>query len=394
MTSKLFYIYPTITNWTTSITSVQEQNGYFLVTLRETAFYPEGGGQPSDNGTIDGIQVTEVFEQNGQIYHKIPILPSDHIVKCQIDSSLRLDHTQQHSGQHLLSAVCIELLNAETVSFHLGTDTVTIDLAVESLSQSQLVAIEERVNHYIYANVPVKTYFVSQEESKSLPFRKLLDIQEPIRVVEMEGIDLSACCGTHVARTGEIGIIKLLKTEKHRGLTRLHFKCGKRALEDYHHSHMTITKLAHHFGTNKDMLLNRLVRLEEEHKLLVKEMENLKQQLYDFEAERLLANAKNSMIINVYKDKTIKDLQAIANRIVAKENKIVILASILENRLVTIKNEAFKFHVGQLFKEQQTRFNGKGGGNERQAQITFINSDDLTAFMNWLEKEIERLITS
>jgi alanyl-tRNA synthetase len=392
MTKRLYYVSPSTVNWTTTITSIKKEHNDYLITLAETAFYPEGGGQPSDLGTIDGIKVIDVFEEDGEVYHRLPALPNYSTVNCQIDWHRRLDHTQQHSGQHLLSAVCIELFDAHTVSFHLGKETVTIDLNISHLSAQQLKAIEERVNELIYRNVPVKTYFVSKEEARNLPFRKFPDIEEPIRVVEMQGIDISACCGTHVSQTGEIGIIKLLKTEKHRGLTRLHFKCGTRALADYSNAHNIVTKMAQHLGTNRETLLDKIVKLEEENKLLHKELEHLKGELHDFEADKLIQNHHHSLIVQVYDNKTMKDLQAIAQRITAKQDKVVILATALENRLVAAKSAAFPFHIGQLFKEQQAHFHGKGGGNERQAQMTFTNSTDLTAFMNSLQTEIERLI--
>lgn len=391
MTKKLYYVSPSTVNWTTTITSIKKENNDYLITLAETAFYPEGGGQPSDSGTIDGIKVIDVFEEDGEVYHRLPALPDYSSVSCQIDWHRRLDHTQQHSGQHLLSAVCIELFDVHTVSFHLGKETVTIDLNISHLSEQQLKSIEERANELIYCNVPVKTYFISKEKAISLPFRKFPDIEEPIRVVEMEGVDTSACCGTHVSRTGEIGIIKLLKTEKHRGLTRLHFKCGIRAFADYSSAHNIVTKIAQHLGTNRETLFDKIIKLEEENKLLLKELEHLKGELHDFEADKLIRN-HHSLVVQVYENKTLKDLQAIAQRITAKQDKVVILATTLENRLVAAKSAAFTFHMGQLFKEQQAHFHGKGGGNERQAQMTFTNSTDLTAFMVSLQTEIERLI--
>jgi alanyl-tRNA synthetase len=392
MTKKLYYLSPSTTSWTTTITSIKKENEDYIITLAETAFYPEGGGQPSDSGTIDGIKVIDVFEANGEVYHRLPALPNYSIVSCQIDWHRRLDHTQQHSGQHLLSAVCIDLFNADTVSFHLGKDTVTIDLAVANLSQHQLNAIEERVNELIYRNIPVKTYFVTKEEAMTLSLRKLPDVREPIRVVEMQGIDISACCGTHVSRTGEIGMIKLLKTEKHRGLIRLHFKCGIRALADYSRLLEIVTKAAQHLWTNRETLFDKIVKLEEENKFYLRELEQLKGELYNLEADKLLQNSHRSLIVQVYENKTIKELQAIANRIVAKQEKIAVLATTLENRLVAAKSAAFALHLGQLLKELQTRFNGKGGGNERQALLTFTNSADLIACMDSLKTEIESMI--
>lgn len=203
MTEKWYYTSPTTSEWTTTITSAKKDGDTYIITLSETAFYPEGGGQPCDNGVIAGIPVLEVFEKNEEVYHRLPSLPAASTVRCQIDMARRLDHTQQHSGQHLLSAVCIELFDAHTVGFHMGSEVVTIDLNVPSLSEEALTAIENRANELIYANIPVETYYVTKEEARQLPFRKLPKIEGNIRVVEIKGIDVSACCGTHVSRTGK-----------------------------------------------------------------------------------------------------------------------------------------------------------------------------------------------
>jgi alanyl-tRNA synthetase len=392
VTIKLYYTSPSTTQWTTTVTSVKEEKNTYIVTLAETAFYPEGGGQPSDHGTIEGIDVIDVFEQDGEVYHRLPHLPPTSTVRCEIDAFRRLDHTQHHSGQHLLSAVCIDLFDAHTVSFHLGSEIVTIDLNVPSLSESELIAIEDRVNELIYANIPVETYYVSKEEAKTIPFRKLPDVDGEIRVVEIKGVDISACCGTHVERTGEIGMIKLLKTEKHRGLTRLSFKCGKRALDDYRVAHTTLTNIAQHFGTNRDKLTDVLYKLETENKELQKQVQHLKQIFYDIEAEKSVQKAENTpFVVRIYEESTIKDLQAIANQIATHYHKTAIFATTLENRLVMVKNPSLSLHVGELFKQQLHVMKGKGGGNDRQAQATFSNRDDLLAFTHWLKNEMARL---
>nr|WP_233414523.1 DHHA1 domain-containing protein [Anoxybacillus caldiproteolyticus] len=392
VTTKLYYTSPSTTEWMTTITSCREDGDTYIVTLAETAFYPEGGGQPSDKGMIEDIPVIDVFEQNGEVYHRLPSLPSTSTIHCQIDADRRLDHTQQHSGQHLLSAVCIDLFDAHTVSFHLGSDIVTIDLNIPSLSEQELMAIEDRVNELIYANIPVKTYYVSKEEAHTIPFRKLPDVDGEIRVVEIKGVDVSACCGTHVARTGEIGMIKLLKTERHRGMTRLSFKCGKRALDDYRASHTILTNISQQFGTNREMLFDVLCKLESENKELQKQLQQLKQVIYGSEAQTSAQQAENiPVVVRLYEQYTMKDLQAIANEIVTRYNKTAILATTTEHRLVMVKSPSLSLHVGQLFKQQLEAMNGKGGGNERQAQATFSTIEDVHAFMHWLETEVMRV---
>lgn len=393
MTVKLYYTSPATSEWTTTITSARRDGDTYIVTLAETAFYPEGGGQPFDCGTIEGMSVLEVFEENEEVYHRLPSLPKTSVVHCQIDAARRLDHTQQHSGQHLLSAVCIELFDAHTVSFHMGTDMVTIDLNVPSLSEQALIAIENRANELIYANIPVETYYVTKEKAHTIPFRKLPDIKGNIRVVEIKGVDVSACCGTHVSRTGEIGVIKLLKTERHRGMTRLSFVCGKRALGDYRVSHHILTTISQQFGTNRDMLLNVLAKWEAEKKELQKQLQQYKEVMYDIEAEKAAQQAEmENMVIRIYEQYTLKDLQAIANRIANHYHKTAILATLLEHRVVIVKAPSLSLHVGRWLKQKLEAVNGKGGGNDRQAQATFFSIDDMHTLIHLLEREITQVM--
>ncbi|WP_027410650.1 alanyl-tRNA editing protein [Anoxybacteroides tepidamans] len=393
MSIKLYYTSPSTTNWVTTVTSQQKEGNTYIVTLAETAFYPEGGGQPSDSGTIEGIRVIDVFEKNGEVYHRLATPVASSTVRCEIDGRRRLDHTQQHSGQHLLSAVCIDLFDAHTVGFHLGNDAVTIDLNIPSLSDEQLLAIEDRVNELIYANIPVETYYVSKEDAAALPFRKLPEVEGEIRVVEMKGVDLSVCCGTHVSITGEIGIIKLLKTEKHRGMTRLFFKCGQRALHDYRSSHTTLTTIAQHFATNRDMLANVLYKLEAENKELQKQLQQLKQTLFRIEAEKMAQQSHAApFVLKVYDDLTLKDLQMLANEIALQHHKTAILATTVENRLVIVKSPTLNLHIGNWLKQQLQSANGKGGGNERQAQVAFPSNIELFSFINELQAEKQLML--
>ncbi|MDE8563814.1 DHHA1 domain-containing protein [Anoxybacillus rupiensis] len=386
MTIKLYYTSPSITSWKTTITSSQKDGDTYIVTLAETAFYPEGGGQPSDCGTIEAIPVMDVFEENGEVYHRLSSLPASSSVHCEIDAQRRWDHTQQHSGQHLLSAVCIELLDAHTKSFHLGRDIVSIDLDTPALSEQQLLAIEDQANMLIYNNIPIKTYYVSQEEAKKLPFRKLPELDGDIRVVEIQGIDISACCGTHVSRTGEIGIIKLLKTEKHRGMTRLFFKCGRRALDDYQTSHRLLTSLSQHFGAHREMLANVLYKLEAENKEYQKQLQHMKQMMARIEAKGIVQEANDSSIVfRIYEDLPSKDLQIIASEVVTHYQKTAILATKAESRLIIVKSPSHSFHAGNVLKQQLEATNGKGGGNDRQAQAVFPTNDELISFIQQLQ---------
>lgn len=389
MTEKWYETKPYTTAWSTEITSIKEQEDYVLVTLRETAFYPEGGGQPSDYGTINGMNVLGVFEQDDEVYHKLQQAPDQKEVDCQIDWARRLDHMQHHTGQHLLSAVCIELYDAHTVSFHLGTDTVTIDLTVPSLSDEQLAHIERRVNECIYGNKEIRTYYVTKENVHTVPLRKLPDVGDHIRIVEISGIDYSACCGTHVTRTGEIGIIKLLKTEKQRGNTRLHFKCGLRALMDYQLAHTALSTLAGKFSTGRHKVIERIEKLEQEQKQLQKEIELLQIERAAYIANELIAKSNKEIVTYVSDDQPTKDLQPVIKSVTEKGDYIVLFASKIENKIILAHNGFSSIHCGQLFKEQLGAFNGKGGGNANQAQAGFATTEEMENFLSFLQRTID-----
>ncbi|MFT4416023.1 alanyl-tRNA editing protein [Fredinandcohnia humi] len=385
MTKKLYYESPYLTNWSTSVKDIIKKEGYCLVTLEETAFYPEGGGQPSDSGFIQSIEVLDVFSEQGEVYHKLPYPPESRAVECSIDWNRRFDHMQQHTGQHLLSALCIDLYNAHTSSFHLGRDTVSIDLCIPELREEQLQYIEKLVNQSIYENREIRTYFVTKDQAQTLPLRKQPDVEgNVLRIVEIDGIDTSACAGTHVHRTGELGLFKLLKTEKSKGNTRVYFIFGLRALQDYQATHTAITTLATAYSTNREGLFAKITKIENENKQYIKDIELLKEELNRFVALELIQDHHQSVLVESFADKTLKELQGIAKQITERTNKLVIFASLLENKLFITHNGSISIHCGQLLKQELPSHNGKGGGNNTSAQAAFSNAEDLEAFKNFL----------
>ncbi|WP_449540136.1 alanyl-tRNA editing protein [Ferdinandcohnia sp. Marseille-Q9671] len=390
MTKKLYYDKPYLTNWYTTVKEVIQQDDYCLVTLEETAFYPEGGGQPSDSGFIDDIKVLDVFQEGGVVYHKLPHPPVSTAVECQLDWDLRFDHMQQHTGQHLLSAICIEEYNAHTSSFHLGKDIVSIDLSTSGFTEEQLLHIEKLVNKEILQNREIRTYFVSKDQATSLPLRKTPDVDgDEMRIVEINGIDTSACAGTHVARTGELGLMKLLKTEKSKGNTRVYFIFGVRALNDYQASHTVLTKLMNLHSTNRDGLLEKIEKLENENKQYQREIELLTNERNNFLAKELIHSQEGPLIIKSFSDKSLKELQGIAKQINEIASLCVIFTTSLENKLLISHNGSIPVHCGQLFKQELRNYNGKGGGNSTAAQAAFEDTNDMESFKEFLTSQIK-----
>ncbi|MEK5416589.1 hydrolase [Paenibacillus odorifer] len=380
MTNKLYYNSTYQTDWQTRVTETIEREDGLYVLLEETAFYPHGGGQPCDLGAIQGIPVLDVISEEELVLHKLERLPNEESVTCQIDWNRRFDHMQQHSGQHLLSAVCLEKYNFMTLSFHLGEDYCTIDIEVPELSADQLYSIEREVNRQIYLNHNILSYFVTGEEASQLKLVKQPKVTENIRIVEIKDVEYNACGGTHVSSTGEIGIIKLLKAEKIKANTRIYFKCGYRALEEFNTSQQILGTLSSKFNTGKDEIIDRIEKWENEQKLLQAEIYLLKEKNDDYVVQELLNEQAGKMIAQVFEDKSLKDLQSLANKLTSKCDLPVLLATSAENKVVFAQNGSTEISCGAFFKAHLGSYNGKGGGSDKLAQAGFPTWVDALAF--------------
>ncbi|MEK4997635.1 MULTISPECIES: DHHA1 domain-containing protein [Paenibacillus] len=380
MTNKLYYNSTYQTDWPTRVTETIEREDGLYVLLEETAFYPHGGGQPCDLGSIQGIPVLDVISEEELVLHKLERLPNEESVTCQIDWNRRFDHMQQHSGQHLLSAVCLEKHNFMTLSFHLGEDYCTIDIEVSELSADQLYSIEREVNRQIYLNHNILSYFVTGEEAAQLKLVKQPKVTENIRIVEIKDVEYNACGGTHVSSTGEIGMIKLLKAEKIKANTRIYFKCGYRALEEFNTSQQILGTLSSKFNTGKDEIIDRIEKWENEQKLLQAEIYLLKEKNDDYVVQELLNEQAGKMIAQVFEDKSLKDLQSLANKLTSKCDLPVLLATSAENKVVFAQNGSTEISCGAFFKAHLGSYNGKGGGSDKLAQAGFPTWEDALAF--------------
>ncbi|MEK4272480.1 alanyl-tRNA editing protein [Paenibacillus sp. FSL R7-0026] len=389
MTQKIYYDSAYTREWHTTITGRVDKEDGVYVTLAETAFYPHGGGQPCDLGRIDGIAVLDVNIEDGEVWHKLERTPEKTEVHCEIDWERRFDHMQQHTGQHLLSAITLKLTEAMTLSFHLGTEVDTIDVAAAELGANQLTAIEQEVNRQIYRNARINTSWVTTEEAAQLPLVKQPTVTEDIRIVEIEGVEYNACGGTHVSATGEIGIIKLLKTEKVKGGTRIYFKCGTRALNEFTSTQNVLNSIMVKLKTSKDELLERIEKMELEQKQLQTELNAVKTTNDAYYAEELLAARQGLVIAQVFEDKSLKDMQSLATKLTADHEGLVLFASISEAKVVLAQNgQPPEWACGPFFKGNLGAYQGKGGGSEKIAQAGFASSEDALAFYEFTKDQL------
>ncbi|SHI70496.1 alanyl-tRNA editing protein [Lutispora thermophila] len=372
MTEKLYLNNSYIYEFEANIINCTPYNGYYAIILDKTAFYPEGGGQPSDRGYINEHEVLDVIEKDGQVLHIVNHGISTRKVICRIDWNRRYDFMQQHSGQHILSHCFLELFQGNTDSFHLGSNTVSIEIDIKEFSQYDCNKIEAMANEIIYNNLPISSSVIPEEELNKLPLRKQPSVKDNIRIVKIGDIDYNPCGGTHVMATGEVGIIKIVKWEKLKSSYRFHFLCGKRALMDYGYKNLLLQSLCAKLSV-KDFDLEKAVdRLMEENKILNKEYINSNKALLRFEAKELynLSDTVNDIRIikSVYNDRKFDDIKYMASELTTREKTIALLATINENaQVVFSRSEDVCMDMNMLLRSVLPKINGKGGGSSKTA---------------------------
>ena len=231
MTEKLYYTDSHIHEFSARVLSCEKAKKGFAVVLDKTAFFPEGGGQPADTGLIGPAAVRDVQEQNGEILHYTDqALTPGQEYACALDWEQRLCRMQNHSGEHIVSGITHKLYGFDNVGFHMGADMVTIDFS-GPLSPDELQGVERAANEVVWQNLPVEITYPDEESLKTIPYRSKKELTGRVRIVTIPGVDICACCGTHVSRTGEIGFIKIFSCQKFHAGVRLEILCGRRAYE-------------------------------------------------------------------------------------------------------------------------------------------------------------------
>lgn len=296
-TKKLYYIDAYQTTFSARVIDcIQRRDGYAIV-LDETCFYPEGGGQPGDTGTLNDIPVLDTHEKDGQVLHytRTPMAPGT-TVTGQIDWARRFDLMQQHSGEHMVSGVIHRRWGFDNVGFHMGADMITIDLS-GILTEQQLLEVEQEVNDRIWQDSPVKCWYPTPEELAAIPYRSKKALTGSVRIVEFPDADICACCGTHVKRTGEIGLVKLLNVEKFHSGVRVEMLCGGRA-------YRYLTQIQLQNRQVSQLLSSKVQETAKAVAALSRELEEKKQQLFAMEnaqfAEKARALAgKGDVLVNL-----------------------------------------------------------------------------------------------
>jgi alanyl-tRNA synthetase len=379
MTDRLYYHDSFLYDFDARVVEAFESNGRYAIVLDRTAFYPTSGGQVHDLGILTAvgkqIPVTEVADdEDGRILHfASALLVAGTQVHGSIDAARRLDHVQQHSGQHVLSAAFIRLFNMPTVSFHMGEESCTIDLETAGLSAAQAQKTEYLANEVIAEDRPVSIRFVPLEEARQLGLRKLPPKQTgDLRLIDITDFDLTACGGTHVRATGQIGSILLRKIEKIKPGVRVEFVCGLRAVNTARRDYSTLTEAAALYSSHIYDVPQQVRKSLEETKAAGKAQHKLLEELAELYAERLLAQGAGSpqIITEFFPDRDAVFIKLLAQKLTAgKSSLIALLASGAgQPTLVFAQTPGQKSNMGQLMKDAMTQLGGRGGGSADMAQ--------------------------
>lgn len=386
-TEKLYHTEPYLREFTAAVLETSPlADGRWAIVLDRTAFYPEGGGQPADSGWLDDIPVLDVYEEDGQVIHIAAACPAGAAARGRIDWDRRFDHMQQHSGEHILSAVFADLHAAENVGFHLGADAVYIDVTMDSLTPAQAAALEDAANAVVFANRPVSGRLVPASDLAAFPLRKQPSKDfAAIRLVTVEGVDCCPCGGTHVAVTGEIGLIKIRSWERKGGLTRVDFVCGGRALADYRlcaaAARSVAARLSAPVADAPAAVERQLAKLD----AVTRELGTARQELNQHLADTLCRQAETEggakLVATAVDGLTPAELADLARKVLAYGPAIVLLAtaSAAENKshLLFACTPGLPADMGSLLKKALPLVGGKGGGSAHWAQGGGAHSDKL-----------------
>ncbi len=349
--------------------------------LDQTCFYPEGGGQPADKGSLSGVEVTHVFEQDDEILHLMASPVADEAVTGRIDWDTRFDHMQQHSGQHVLSQCFHKLLNGKTVSFHLGEKISTLEIALASITDADIARIEDCANRAVFQNREIETYFVERDEIARVPLRKPPQKSGRIRVVEVAGFDYTACGGTHPRRTGEIGCIKLLKQERIRNHVRFEFVSGGRALRDYGRKQVVLSDLALKFSSGEADLPLAVDKLMTEHKELKRELRKLEERILQHEAREMVRNSAAPVIVKLFEEGSPQELRQLALAVIRSPGRVTLFGLRTGERahLIMARSEDLEVDLRDLIPMVSPLLDAKGGGRPSLVELVGTKPSALAA---------------
>jgi alanyl-tRNA synthetase len=347
----------------------------YIVTLEATAFFPEGGGQPSDKGTLGDAMVLEVKEDDGIIYHTVtaPLTIGD-TVTGHIDWDRRYDLMQHHTAEHIISGIVHNSYGWDNVGFHMGSEAITVDFN-GSLSEEDIRFVERKANQAVYENIPINVCFPDPEELKALNYRSKKELTGDIRIVTIPGYDICACCAPHVSLTGEIGAIKIISSQKYKSGVRISMLCGTRALHDYNKKEKSVTEISVLLSAKPDEVYEAVKTLKAENLSLKGHLANLQNQILAYKAAAVMEGSKDICIF----DNEIgpNSLRTYANLLIERITGNCFVFTSTDGKEYKYILASKKIDVGPLGKSLNEAFNGKGGGSKEMVQGTLTGDKDI-----------------
>lgn len=370
--SRLYYQTPYVKTFMCTVERCEESGkGTWLAVLNQTGFYPEGGGQPSDTGTLNGIPVLSVHEKRDEVIHELAaFIRSGTLAEGIVDWQKRYSNMQQHTGEHILSGLIHRRYGYDNVGFHMGSEEVTIDFN-GIITPDELDGLEDEANQVVYSNVPVRTMYPTQEELAAMDYRSKKELAGQVRIVEIPGGDICACCGTHVENTGEVGIIKIRSMIHYKGGVRISMLCGRRALIDYRDRLKDETRLSVLLSAKLDLVPSAVEKLKrdfQDREMLIGRLYGqlfaLRAGLYPESAAPLVLFEENLTMVQIRQLSTLLYEQ--------KKGSIVLVCS------GTSGGNEYQYALGSgsadmraLSRAMNGKLNGRGGGSSLMAQGTF-----------------------
>jgi len=395
VTELIYYTYPYKTDFSASVLSVEKvpnESSQWDVILDKTCFYPEGGGQPSDIGIIDGIEVLHVFKKDGKVFHRMVLPPLSVNVQCSIDWEHRFDYMQQHTGQHIISGALF-LSGYGTVSVHQGENVTTIEIDKADISSEDLLTVESLSNSIISKNIDLNSEWLTDTELEGVKLRRKPKVKGQIRIISIADFDKVACGGIHTDRTGEVGCLKYVSVEKIRGHARISWKIGKRVIKDYEEKTLIISSLTTAFSARQSEItvkVSDMISTVKEYKRLYSQMESRYTSLL---VKELFNNAEiidgTYFISEIFKNESKDFLRKIVNCLDGNDRYLICLINRMEESFQwIIANAGFDF---SLSRDVLKIINARGGGKAPVWQGIADNDHSIESFFESLKAEITKV---
>lgn len=387
MTEKLYYADSHLFTFRAKVLRCEQDGECWYIVLNRTAFFPEGGGQQADTGiliteepTPTEVRVLDAHERNGEILHYCDgPLPEGTEVEGRLNGAIRFARMQNHSGEHILSGTAHRLFGCDNVGFHMGETDVTIDLNCE-LKEEELLLLEELTNEAVWQNLPIRVWYPTAEELKTLEYRSKIEIEGDVRIVEIPGVDRCACCAPHVSATGEIGLVKILQAERHRGGMRLVVACGAWAMQDYRKRQQSTAEISALLSAKRDEITSAVEKL-------LQARDTLKERNVAVATELMMLRAQAQPVTdgNICLFETLQDSVAVRGLVNQLMEKCGGLAAVF----FPGEDGAFRYIIGSrnmdLRKAAKTinaGIGGRGGGSPEMIQGSAGKSEEeISAFL-------------